>query len=309
VGENQYRCASDLSLDLGFANAELPFSRLLRSTAEQLRNQYQVVYVAPGLGTGDYSALQQLVAPGGVIEQFVSLGGVAVIDVAGTSGDQLNVAPGGVGFASVAEHEGESILLPEHTYFTGLGMGGEPLSEADFSGWQPTDHGTLTNLPVDATVLLDNGDGPSLAEYPYAAGRVIVTTLSYCWTGKPNSDGAPARNLLKYSRFYSGSAQTPAPTVTSTFTPTVTPTRTITNTPRATATATGTRTPTLTPVVLLGDVNGDGVVDGQDVSDLIAAIFFDADVPDIEPNPYDVNRDGGVTAADVTALLLLMGTT
>jgi hypothetical protein len=286
-GSNQVDCAFGLSTDLGFSNAVQSFDRLAQSSPAALRDLFKVIYVAPDLSAADYTALSALVAQGGVIEQFVSMGGVAVINAAGTLGTQNNVAPDGVGLSSGPQHNRENILLPEHPYFTGLGFAGESLSTDDFSSWQPTDFGTLTNLPATATILLANDDGPSLAEYPHGAGRVIVGTLSYCWIGKPNSDGPPARNLLGYSRFYLGSAQTPAPTVTSTPTPTVTPTATMTRTVRPTSPAAVTATPTRTPLRTTGDIDA-----------LIKAIFAGTNPP-LE----DVNGDGRVTAADIPALI------
>ena len=252
-------------------------------TPAVLRDLFKVIYVAPGLSTTDYTTLSQLVASGGVIEQFVSMGGVAVINVAGTLGDQTSVAPDGVGFADGTTHDGETILLPQHPYFTGLGFAGEPVTSDDFANWQPTDFGSLTGLPGDATILLQNSDGgPTLAEYRHGAGRVIVSTLSYCWIGKPDSDGVAARNLLRYSRFYSGAAETPASTVTSTFTPTVTPSPSPTK-----------RIPTATPRPTAGPADIDALID---------ALFSGTNPP-----ADDFNGDGAVTAADVPALLDLLG--
>jgi hypothetical protein len=57
---------------------------------------------------------------------------------------------------------------------------------------------------------------------------------------------------------------TPTPTITATGTPTDTPTSTPTNTPTVTGTPTVTATPTPTPLVY--DVNGDGIVDANDIS-------------------------------------------
>ena len=81
-------------------------------------------------------------------------------------------------------------------------------------------------------------------EYQHGAGRVLVSTLSYCTDGLPLSMGPPLRNLLKYGRFFEGSAETPAPTVTST--PTGQETTTLTPTRTAAATQTSTITPTAT---------------------------------------------------------------
>jgi len=263
------------------------------------RARWEVVYVAPGLSLADYTYLQQMVAPGGFIEQYVTLGGVAVINVGSTLGDQTSIAPDGVGFSGGAQHNAEDIQLPNHPYILGADFGGARITNGDFSSWQPTDFGTLTNLPPEAVVLLTNSDGPSWAEYAHGNGRVLVTTLSYCWDTQPNSQQAAASNLLLYSRFYSGSALTPAPTVTQTGTPTLTPTPTPTRT--STPGPTRTRTPSPTPTPLRGDADGNGSITSADLDALIHAIFS----PTYPPGA-DVNADEAVTAADVPALLELL---
>jgi hypothetical protein len=184
-------------------------------------------------------------------------------------------------------------------YIAGIPFGGEALGPDDFNGWGPTDLGFLTGLPDDptTTIVLSNSDGPSWAEYQYGAGRVIVTTLTYCWDTEPKSKLAAARNLLRYSRFYSGFATTPAPTVTVTGSPTPTRSRKPTSTPTPTFTpvnrtqtpATPTATPTVTPTPPPALV------------DVIGTIFQEIDSGDA-----DLNGDGDVTAADVTKLIELL---
>jgi hypothetical protein len=299
-GDNEWECAFELQSNppLLMSSGTLPMLNLSSADPVNLRSLYQAIYIAPSLGFADYDLLRQMSTLGGSIEQFVALGGVAVFNIGGTLGDQEAVAPGGVGFAMISQHDSQTILQPEHPYITGLGMGGEALDETSFDAWFPTDYGTLTNLPPDATILLQNNDGPSWAEYPYGAGRVIVTSLAYCIENRPASQQAATRNLFRYGRFYQGSAQTPAPTVTSTATFTATPSRTATRSRTPTPPATLSPTPTPTPVILPGDVNGDEEVDERDLIDLLAAIF--ANNP---PALADVNGDGRVTAADVPALL------
>ncbi len=242
VPENEWLCAFNLAAALGFSGGEKTFGNIAASDPNTLRNTYQVIYVAPGLTAGDYGFLQAMVVAGGVIEQFVASGGVAVINVAGSLGDQQNIAPDGVGFSAASVHDAEDIPAETHPYITGVGSGGEPLSSDDFSNWQHTDLGVLTNLPAGATTVLTNTDGgPSWVEYRHGNGRVIVTTLTYCTLSEPASQGAAARNLLRYSRFFSGSAFTPGPTQ-----PTI-PRPTATSSRSATPTQTGTPLPTATP--------------------------------------------------------------
>ena len=294
----QAACVFNLSRDLGLTNGSKLFQTLASSNPVKDRSNYQVVYIPPGLGATNYAWLQQLVREGGFIEQFVSLGGVAVINAGGLVSDQPDIAPGGVGFSMTAQgHDEEEINEPDHLYIAGIPFGGDVLGPDDFGGWGPTDLGVLTNLPDGATIVLRNSDGPSWAEYQYGAGRVIVTTLTYCWDTEPESQMAAASNLLLYSRFYSGFATTPAPTVTATGSPTPTRSRKPTNTPTPTFTPINrtltptapTATPTVTPTPPPALV------------DVIGTIFQEIDSGDA-----DLNGDGDVTAADVTALVELL---
>jgi len=305
-GENQWSCAFDFQAGppLLMSSSTIPMATLAASDPERLRTLYQAIYVAPDLGAGDYGLLQQMSAPGGAIEQFVSSGGVVVINAAGEIGDWLDIAPGGVDFLASGAQNSQTIQLPLHPYITGLGYGGEPLTESDFLDWLPTDYGTLAELPEGATVVLQNADGATWAEYTYGAGRVVVTSLAFCYTDRPATQGAATRNLFRYGRFYAGSAQTPAPTLTSTPTFTATPSRTVTRTRTPTPPPTTTRSATATAEILRGDVNRDGIVDGLDLEALIAAIFEDPDVPLADG---DLNEDGRLTTADVTAWIALGG--
>jgi len=303
-GDNEWQCAFDLQSGppLLLSSGTTPMGTLAAANPEMLRSIYQAIYIAPGLSLADYELLRLMSALGGSIEQFVTSGGVAVINLAGSQGDQINVAPGGVGFGAIAQHEAEDILLPDHPYITGMGLGGEALAPADFSNWAPSDYGVLTNLPPNASIILANTDGPTWAEYNYGAGRVIVTSVAYCFDDQPSSQGAATRNLFRYGRFFQGSAQTPAATVT--VTPTFTPTSSRTPTRTRTPTATGSPVNTPTPTPIPGDVNDDGVVDELDLPALLDALFGDAPQANA-----DVNGDGTVSVADVTALLVQLGDT
>jgi hypothetical protein len=297
-GSNQFACAFELAQTIGIAGGTESFVRLAERSPESLRGLYQAIYVAPGMGADDYALLRTMVATGGTIERFVALGGVAVLNVAGTLGDQAAVAPDGVGFSGLAQHDAEDVAIPQHPYVTGVGFAGESLDGASFEEWLPTDYGVVSNLPDGATTILANSTGPSWVEYAHGAGRVIATSVGYCWEGRPASQQAAARNLLRYAPFYRGSALTPAPTVTPTGTPTATRTVRPTRTPSPAPSRSVTPTRTATPETPRGDLDGDGRVTGTDLTLLVHALFV------AEPPPAaDVNADGRVTAADVPALI------
>jgi hypothetical protein len=185
--------------------------------AETLHNQFLSVYISPGLSDEDYSALQAMSQQGGFLERFVFIGGAAIINVAGGGSlVRTDIAPGGVNLRNPSEPvESQTIVNTIHPYVTGEGFGGDPLTTSSFNQWHPTALGFLSDVPADATTVLRSTTAqPSWIEYNYGAGKVIVTTLTFCTPGQTSSMGRALDNLLKYGRFYSGGAQTPAPSVT-----------------------------------------------------------------------------------------------
>ena len=321
---NSWQCTEDRVSSLLFSSTSRQIAELAAqgqgSDAATLHNQFLSVYVAPGLSDADYAQLQNMSQPGGFLERFVFLGGLAVINVAGGGSIRTDIAPGGVNLtqASTAAN-GATILNVLHPYITGEGYGGEPLSASSFTQWGPTSRGFLNGLPAGATSVLrsDTGQLPTWIEYNYGAGKVIVTTLTYCTTGQNASMGRALDNLLKYGRFYSGGAQTPAATVTSTPTPTetrtATPTltgqvtKTATPTPTDTETATPESTATATPIGCIGDCDDTGEVE---VTDLIIMVNIAlANQPPSACPAGDANADGAVTIEELISAVnnALMG--
>ncbi len=295
-------CIASIAVDDGFAFGAPDLSLLRTDDPARLRAIYRSIFISPGLSAPHYADLVQLVRAGGVIERFVALGGVAVIHVAGSAGDQPNVAPGGVSYVAQPAHNSEEIAQPGHLVVTGAGTGGVLLQASNFSGWAPTDRGWLANLPPDAVVILRNADGPSLIEYPYGDGKVLVSTLNLCANGEQGPDRPAVDNLLKYGRFFFGSARTPAATLTATPSPTHTP---LPPTPTPSVTHTRTATPTATPRP--GDVDGDGCVSGADIEAIARLLFIQSRRPVGASDPADANRDGFVSAADLTGAARAIG--
>jgi hypothetical protein len=299
TGQNQWQCAFDLAFSKLQSGATRSFTNLVISNPQQLRDLFRVIYVSPGMGAVDYSDMRTMSRPGGSIDEFVLRGGVAVINAGGLTADQIDIAPRGVDFTTGTTHNSVTIAAPAHPFFNGADYGGATLQASQFANWQPTDYGVLGDVPEDATVLLRNADGPAMIEYNHGLGRVIVSSLAFCWDGRAATQGPPSTNLLLYSNFFAGFAGTPGPTVTATPTPTVTQTFTPSATSRfsLTPTATPTRTATATRTPRRGDFNGDGKIDELDVRRLIDAIF-----EPFRPSGTDLNGDGSTTAADVTEL-------
>ncbi len=161
---------------------------------------FDVVWINPDVN--DYNSLRTGVASGGALEQFVSGGGVLVLNVAGNSGNQNDIAPGGVDYSRATTHNAEAFSSPTHPYLTGVGYGGSVLTPSNFVGWGSTDHGTLFNLLAGTTTVLSNTDGPSFVEYQYGNGSVLLNTLTYGW-GTNGARGPALDNLINYSVFVS----------------------------------------------------------------------------------------------------------
>jgi hypothetical protein len=281
AGDNEWDCSDQAAVNLNFDNRIITFESLALGQEDpvELQAGFAVLYVATNLSEGDYGFLREISSSGDFLEQFVFLGGVAVIHLSGDGVFEDGLAPspdgGTIGYRGTGSHNRERITLTSHPLITGIGYGGEQLSAADFDDWDNTDDGFISGLPAGARVILRNDLGPSLAEYEYGAGRIIITTVNFCTPGSPGSNGAPLDNLLLYAPFFDGLAQTPGLTATPTETPTATetplvsstptPTQTPTRTPTSPVSATPTSTPTDTatatvpPSGCAGDCNGDGV--------------------------------------------------
>ncbi len=319
MGEtNTWSCTEDQATALGFSTTSRQIEELARPSprpgqdADTLHNQFLSVYVAPGLSDSDYGFLQAMSQSGGFLDRFVSLGGLAVINVAGGGTTvRTDIAPGGVNLSLPSQAvNSEEILNSLHPYVTGEGFGGDLLTASTFTQWNPTALGFLSDLPAGATSVLRGNTGqPTWIEYNYGAGKVIVTTLTFCTPGQPNSMNHALDNLLKYGRFYSGGAQTPASTVTSTPTPTETRTptptftgqvtKTSTPTPTDSETATPESTATATPIGCVGDCDGNGQVEITDLINMVNIALANAEASSCPAG--DVNGDGAVTIEELVS--------
>ena len=184
----------------GLTATPLTWATVASSTGAALRASFDVIYFCVSPSAADYASLRTAVAPGGSLEAFASLGGTLVLNVAGNSGNQSDIAPGAVDYDRSVTHESAAIVDPAHPYVTGAGFGGTPLTASMFLNWNSTDHGKLLALAPGATEILRNADGVSMAEYPWGAGRVIISTLTLGWVdaGAEHS-GAPFNNQLLYA--------------------------------------------------------------------------------------------------------------
>jgi hypothetical protein len=155
------------------------------------------VVIMPGFSTYAYLLNQAT-----ILRDFVQGGGYLWINVAG-SGCANDFAPGGVDFLQYScggsYNQSEIIVNPAHAYLQGtFDAKAKPLTAADFSTWNVTDLGHLSDLPVNANVITRNAEGATLAEYQYGQGWVVLSTLTYGW-GDNGARGNAADNMLLYA--------------------------------------------------------------------------------------------------------------
>jgi hypothetical protein len=137
-----------------------------------------------------------------VLTEFVNDGGYLWINLpAMVCGS--NIAPSGAGFlgwpCGGSAHNDETVAAPNHEYFTGtFNNSAHVLTAASFSNWENSDSGVVSSVPANATVLLSNGSGPSLVEYSYGKGWVVVSTLNYAF-GTGGARTAALDNMLLYA--------------------------------------------------------------------------------------------------------------
>lgn len=206
--------------DLGHQETTAPiiFADGILAMSNATLEQFCVIWFSPGMDTSDDVAhIRNSIAPAGDgnLEQFVASGGVIVMNVTGSGiGLPEDVVPGGAGWEeSSGTHNEEFFPDPSHRYLTGAFPAGVPLDvvadpDTDFSSWNDTDRGVIENIPSGATVILENADGPSMVEYQYGSGWVIITTLRF-GAASGGAVGAPLNNLINYAAYLSAKDATP----------------------------------------------------------------------------------------------------
>ncbi len=166
---------------------------------------YDTVFVSPDLTPMSYGALRSAVADGGSLQMYVASGGTLVVNVAGRVGSQNDIAPGGVDYVGGTHNNNASFVSAAHPLLTGLGYSGHSLNPSDFSMWLHTDHGHIDPASlsmergVDSPIQITaNTLGPSVVEYAYGDGRVLVTTLTVGWAMGGEARGDVQDNLINY---------------------------------------------------------------------------------------------------------------
>jgi hypothetical protein len=190
-----YSSAATMFADARAGQLALSHSVLAAFAPSQLAGKS--VVVMPGMDS--YSSL---LADHAVLDEFVNDGGYLWINLSGPA-CLPNSVPGGAGFAGYLcespSHDTETIVAPNHEYFTGAyDTSAHVLTASDMNNWNSSDSGHVVGAPSNATILLTNVDGPSLVEYSYGKGWVVVSTLTYAFGGG-GARTAALDNMLLYA--------------------------------------------------------------------------------------------------------------
>jgi hypothetical protein len=183
--------------ELQLTHDGITLADLANANPTLLLQQYRAIFLPVALTQAQFAKLRSLVTTGGVLERFADAGGTLVLNVGAYTDSQIDIAPGGVDYVS-GRHTAEMMVTAGHPLLTGAGYGGTILTRGHFGNWVPTDFGHLLGLPQQATLILANYEGASLAEYRWGRGRVILNTLSWGQRGYPMRTGPAWNNLLLY---------------------------------------------------------------------------------------------------------------
>ncbi|WP_435335870.1 hypothetical protein [Haloarchaeobius sp. TZWWS8] len=171
------------------------------TTSYSLENEdlsdYEVVVIP---STQSYSYYSRMYEHRDRIESFVETGGTLVAHLTYSgwpcSGvTSQSIAPGGL----TASRRGSnylSIVADDHPLVEGV-------SDSALDGWGSSAHGTLEDIPSDATTIIRSQYGPTAIEYSYGDGTVLASTQTLEW---PWSSGRGTKRVLRNELSYATSA-------------------------------------------------------------------------------------------------------
>ncbi|WP_286228548.1 hypothetical protein [Neobacillus mesonae] len=199
------------------------------STGEQLRDDFWCIWVGEGFDSPPNIVNPEVMAmmqPGGIIDEFVKMGGIFVVH--GAHNSSINsTAPGGFQFVGYASGQANldnnpQIVDTNHEYITGEGYGGVQLNNTDFANWDSTVHGIIEIPPVGFTssgginlgtnpmtgkynTILsspDNGNKTALMEYCYGLGYCFIDMMTFDWGDRGTSLFNGSQDVLLQSIQY-----------------------------------------------------------------------------------------------------------
>ena len=151
---------------------------------------YDVVWF---VSAADNETLRYLL-DGGPLATFLKNGGVVVVVDVNAENGAVDVAPGGVDIERLPDAGAGAVTIaaPSHAVITGAGIGGVALTDADLDPGATGGLGYLSSLPDEAIVIAQNASGPTVLEYAYGDGQVVVCSLL-------NPTGECTDNIVRYA--------------------------------------------------------------------------------------------------------------
>jgi Secretion system C-terminal sorting domain len=130
----------------------------------------------------------------GLLEEYVDGGGWLEFHMATNSHTPAMMLWDGTTY-SQDDYQNENFMGPDGLDHPALEGVAEPYPGSS------TNHGYVTNFPLDAAVIVVTGSGnPTYIEYGYGAGNVVVTTMTmeYLWQNFNDTSGQILWNTINY---------------------------------------------------------------------------------------------------------------
>jgi len=186
-------------------------------SAEYLFDNYYAIYTGCQGDICDNSLKNMM--NGGIIENFVTMGGIFIANSAHNCGPDIT-GPGGSNFgsyqASGTTDENPQVGDNDHEFITGQGYGGNQLNANNFQNWGTSCHGYVTappgfsdsggvNLGTDPTpnlwndILWSNGNNkPAFVEYVLGEGYVMMNMMTFDWGNRGNNELLQMINYIEF---------------------------------------------------------------------------------------------------------------
>lgn len=179
----------------------------IQHTAEFLFDRYYAIYTGC---QGDIceNAMKTMIN-GGIIEDYVSRGGIFVANSAHNCGYDIT-GPRGSKFGSYQQSgttdENPSVADNDHEWITGHGFGGNQLNANNFRNWGTSCHGHVSAPPQMEDSAGENlgtspksgfwndilwspaNQKPALVEYVLDEGYVMMNLMTFDWGGRGNNE-------------------------------------------------------------------------------------------------------------------------
>ncbi len=173
---NPWNSTSHITLltSLGYVPTVADWSQVGTGATQVHLADFRCIYIASDQPQAFYNTYATRSSE---LASWVANGGRLVFSVCYQSYNSLAPLPGGV-LTNLTPQYNNYIVTASHPIVTGELSDGIPLIDADLHG-NYCSHVDMNTLPAGATVILRDAADPTLVEYPYGAGTVIASGLTW----------------------------------------------------------------------------------------------------------------------------------